>query len=114
MRSALIRYRVVAYIVGALLLLLTMVAMPLKYLPDPSSPVAGFGRAASAIVAPAHGFLFMVYLVVGFQLSIRQRWAWGYTALVLLAGTVPFLTFIVERGVTRRVRAAEATAGTSV
>jgi hypothetical protein len=39
---------------------------------------------------------------------MRSRWPLRYTILVLLAGTVPFLSFVAERKVTRRVRAAQA------
>jgi integral membrane protein len=99
-QSALTRYRVIAYVVGVFLLILTLVAMPLKYLADSPTMVA--------IVGPIHGFLYMVYLVVAFDLSLRARWPFRYTVLILLAGTVPFLSFVAERSVTRRVRAAGA------
>jgi integral membrane protein len=99
-QSALTRYRIVAYVVGVFLLILTLVAMPLKYFADSPTMVA--------IVGPIHGFLYMVYLVVAFDLSLRARWPLRYTVLILLAGTVPFLSFVAERSVTRRVRAAGA------
>jgi integral membrane protein len=99
-QSALTRYRVIAYIVGVFLLVLALVAMPLKYLADQPTLVA--------VVGPIHGFLYMVYLVVAFDLAMRSRWPLRYTILVLLAGTVPFLSFVAERKVTRRVRAAQA------
>jgi integral membrane protein len=101
--SALKRYRVAAYVVGVFLLILTLVAMPLKYLAHQSALVA--------IVGPIHGFLYMVYLVVAFDLSMRARWPFKYTLAVLLAGTIPFLSFVAERKVTHRVRAALAEAG---
>jgi integral membrane protein len=99
-QSALTRYRVVAYVVGVFLLILTLVAMPLKYIGNDSTLVA--------VVGPIHGLLYMVYLVVAFDLSMRVRWPLRYTVLILLAGTVPFLSFVAERSVTRRVRAARA------
>jgi integral membrane protein len=102
-QSALIRFRVIAYVVGVFLLVLTLVAMPLKYLAD--------DRTAVAIVGPIHGFLYMVYLVIAFDLSLRSRWPLKFTILILLAGTVPFLSFVAERTVTRRVRAALAAQG---
>jgi len=58
------------------------------------------------LVGPAHGFLYMVYLVLAADLARRARWKLPFTVLVLLAGTVPFLSFVAERVVTRRVRAA--------
>lgn len=98
MQSALTRYRVIAYLVGVFLLILTLVAMPLKYL--------AHQPAAVAVVGPIHGALYMAYLVIAFDLAVRARWRIGYTLLVLLAGTVPFLSFVAERSVTHRVRAA--------
>ena len=63
-RGALIRYRVIAYVVGVMLLLLVFVAMPLKYFAD--SP------GAMDVIGPAHGFLYMVYLVGTFDLFRRS------------------------------------------
>jgi integral membrane protein len=100
MSAALTRFRVVAYVVGVVLILFILVAMPLKYFAD--SP--GF----VAVIAPAHGFLYMVYLVVTFDLSMRARWPLRRTVLLLLAGTVPVLSFVAERWATARVREATA------
>jgi integral membrane protein len=94
--AALTRYRVVAYVVGTVLLVLVAVAMPLKYLADRPTAVA--------VVGPIHGFLYIVYLIVTFDLSMRQRWPLTRTLLLCLAGTVPVLTFVAERWVTRQVR----------
>jgi integral membrane protein len=103
MSAALTRYRVVAYVVGVVLVLFILVAMPLKYFAD--SP--GF----VAVIAPVHGFLYMIYLVVTFDLSMRARWPLSRTILLLLAGTVPFVSFVAERWVTAQIRSrAEETA----
>jgi integral membrane protein len=98
LKPALIRYRVIAYVVGVLLLVLTYGTI-VKY--------TGGSDTIVAIVGPAHGFLYIVYLVLAADLARRARWPLGFTVLVLLAGTVPFLTFVAERAVTRRMRAAE-------
>jgi integral membrane protein len=95
MNSALVRYRIIAYVVGVFLLVLVFVAVPLKHLAHQPT--------LSAIVGPLHGFLYMVYLVLAFHLSVKARWSLRFTALVLVAGTVPFLSFVAERLVTRRV-----------
>jgi integral membrane protein len=102
MNRALTRYRIIAYVVGVFLLILVLVAVPLKHLAHQPT--------LSAIVGPLHGLLYMVYLVIAFDLAVRARWNWGFTALILLAGTVPFLSFAAERAVTRRVRATVAAA----
>jgi integral membrane protein len=100
--GALIRYRVMAYVVGVLLLVLVGVAMPLKYLADSPGLVA--------VVGTAHGFLYLVYLAAALHLAWTARWPIPRTLLVMLAGTVPFLSFVAERYVTRTVRAESAVA----
>lgn len=89
MNGALTRYRVMAYLTGVLLLVLVVVAMPLKYIWHQNTLVA--------IVGPAHGFLYMVYLVTAFDLAVRAKWRFFRTLGVLLAGTIPVLSFVVER-----------------
>lgn len=98
-RSALLRYRIIAIVVGIGLIALVVIGMPLKYLAD--------NAAVVAVVGPAHGALYVLYLIAGFDLSLRSRWTWPGTLAVLLAGTIPFLSFVAERVVTRRVRAGE-------
>jgi integral membrane protein len=98
-RGALTRYRVMAYVVGVMLVLLVAVAMPLKYLAGNPGPVA--------VIGTAHGFLYAVYLLAAFDLALRARWTAKGTVLVLLAGTVPLLSFVAERIVTRKTRAGQ-------
>lgn len=95
--GALARYRVLAYIVGVVLLVLVLVGVPLKYFAHAPTTVS--------IVGPLHGFLFLVYIGLASDLARRCRWPFERTLLVLLAGTVPFLTFVAERRVTRFVQA---------
>jgi integral membrane protein len=90
-QGALTRYRIIAWIVGVCLLALVLVGMPLKYLGDNDAVVAAVG--------PAHGFLFMVYLVLTFDLARRAGWAFPRMLLVMAAGTIPFLSFWAERKV---------------
>lgn len=97
--GALVRYRVMAYVTGVMLLLLVFVAMPLKYFGDMPGPVA--------VIGTGHGFLYCVYLLAAFDLALRARWSAKGTVFVLLAGTIPFLSFVAERIVTRRTRAGE-------
>ena len=98
MDGALQRFRVMAWIVGVFLLLLVFVAMPLKYFADAPTLVA--------ILGPVHGFLYIVYVIFAFDLTaIRMRWPVSRWILVLLAGTIPVMSFIAERKVTAAVRA---------
>ena len=91
MHGAVIRYRIIAWVVGVVLLALVLVAMPVKYL--------GHNDALVAAVGPVHGFLFVVYVVLTFDLGRRARWSLGRMVLVMLAGTIPFLSFWTERKV---------------
>jgi integral membrane protein len=91
-RGALTRFRVMAYVVGVWLVLLVLVAMPLKYFADSPRMVE--------IVGPVHGFLYLAYLATALDLAFRARWSAVRTVLVMLAGTVPFLSFYAERRVT--------------
>jgi integral membrane protein len=99
LRARLLAYRIVAYVVGVFLLVLVLVAMPLKYIWDVDTGVA--------IAGPTHGFGYMVYLAIAFELTRRAGWSIKSTLLVLLAGTIPFLSFVAERIVTRKVNAGE-------
>ncbi|MFF4775535.1 DUF3817 domain-containing protein [Microtetraspora fusca] len=104
-QSALKPYRVMAYIVGVMLLLLCA-AMVVKY---------GFDNGTFvAVIGPVHGFLYMVYLLAALNLGLKARWPVGYLLLVLIAGTIPFLSFVVEKSATVRVtREIEAAASTA-
>jgi len=93
MSAALLRFRVMAYLVGCFLLLLTT-GVVLRY---------GFDQPRlSETVSPIHGFLYMVYLVTVFDLGRRAGWSVRRMVLVMLAGTVPFLSFYAERVASRR------------
>jgi integral membrane protein len=95
--GAFLRYRILAFVTGVLLVLLCFVAIPLKYLADHPGPVS--------VIGTAHGFLFMVYLVTALDLGVRLRWPWLKLGLVMLAGTVPFASFVAERLAHRDVQA---------
>lgn len=96
MRGALTRYRVMAYVVGVLLIVLMCIGMPLKYF-------AGDDRVVS-VAGVAHGWLYMVLLITAVDLGRRARWTWKRLLLIALAGTVPFLSFVAERSATKDVR----------
>jgi integral membrane protein len=98
--AALTRYRVIAYVVGVVLILLMVVGMPLKYLWHDPIVVETIG--------PGHGFLYMLYLLASFDLGRRANWPIRRMLLVMLAGTVPFVSFWAERVVVRQVREEQA------
>jgi integral membrane protein len=94
--GALLRYRIVAYVVGVGLIVLVLIGVPLQ--------VAGNNDSVVKIVGPLHGFLYMLYLVLVLDLARRCRWNPIRMLLVMAAGTVPFLSFVAEHYTTRAVR----------
>jgi integral membrane protein len=93
LEAAVLRYRVMAYVTGVVLMVLCFVGIPLQ--------VAGHPAVANN-VGVVHGILYIIYLVFAWILSRKLRLANKPTVIMLLAGTVPIMTFIVERWVTRR------------
>ena len=93
MDAAVRRYRVMAYITGTVLIVLCFVGIPLQV-------VAGNDVIVND-VGTLHGILYIIYLVTAYMLARRLRLALGPTILMLAAGTIPVLTFVVERWVTR-------------
>jgi integral membrane protein len=94
-RGALTRYRVMAYLVGTMLIILVCIGVPLRY--------AAGQPGLVAVVGPLHGFLYIVYLLVAFDLARRARFNLLQLAAMVLSGLVPTLAFFVERHITRRV-----------
>lgn len=97
MRNALLRYRIMAYTVGCLLVVLVCVGLPLKY----------FGGNETVVIwtAVPHGYLYMILLITAIDVGRRAHWSWKRLLLIALAGTVPFLSFVAERSATKDVRA---------
>ena len=93
--GALLRYRVMAFVVGVTLLVFCGFIFA-KYV---------LGRGDDQIVAQLHGFLFMIYAIVSLDLGLRMRWSWGRMALMVLAGMIPFLSFVMEHKAVGWVRA---------
>jgi integral membrane protein len=98
LRSPLLRYRFMAYLVGVGLVILVCIGVPLRYAAGVSAVVQ--------VVGPLHGFLYIVYVLVALDMAWRYRIGLVWTAAAVLAGTVPFMSFVVERLLTRRLRRA--------
>jgi integral membrane protein len=90
----LLRYRIMAYIVGVMLIVV-FCAIPFQ--------------AVEQVVGPIHGVLYILYLAAALHLVVRARLGlWTLIAMVT-AGWIPFVAFVVERWVTRRVTATATT-----
>jgi len=93
MRLNVALYRVMAYVTGVVLIVLCVLAVMQIWVAD---------EAAVNVVGTIHGALYIVYLLVAFPLTRRLRLAPGPTVAVLLAGTIPVMTFVVERWISHR------------
>ena len=92
------RTRAIANVVGVVLVVFILIAVPLRYL--------GGEPRLSETISPIHGFLYIVYLAATVDLSRRVGWSVWRTLGVMLAGTIPFLSFVVERRTTSALRPA--------
>ena len=113
-------YRVMATIVGVLLVVLCLVGVPLANFDG--SPMWGvfdstrawvttgsdannLGEMITTYLGVAHGWLYMIFLFSAFLLSRRSGWDLPFTLVTLVCGTIPLLSFWAEHRATRRVRA---------
>ncbi len=92
--TRLLAYRIAAYATGVMLLVLT-VSVVLHY---------GFDDERLVWSGPVHGFLYIGYLLTTLLLGTEVRWRLKRMVLVALAGTIPLMSFVAERSVTREVR----------
>jgi integral membrane protein len=88
-------YRIMAYVVGVGLIAV-FVCIPFD--------------SVEAILGPIHGFLYVVYLLAALLLVIRARMPWWMWLIMATGGWLPFAAFVVERWVTRRLKARAAAA----
>jgi integral membrane protein len=88
-------YRVMAYVTGVVLMVLCFVGIPLQV----------FANSLGVVhyVGTAHGVLYIIYVLVAFVMTraVGIPIASPKTIIVLLSGTIPVLTFVVERWVTK-------------
>ncbi|MGZ6826950.1 MAG: DUF3817 domain-containing protein [Mycobacteriales bacterium] len=89
--GALLRYRVMAYLVGTLLVILV-------------GGVIFSVRPIEVGLGIAHGYLYLVLLASIADLWRRRRFPLTAVVLVALAGTIPFVSFYAERQITERIR----------
>jgi integral membrane protein len=85
-----------AWVTGVVLIVLCFVGIPLQ--------VFAGNLVVVKYVGTAHGILYIIYLIVAFAMTrvVGIKVASPATIIVLAAGTIPVLTFVVERWITRR------------
>lgn len=95
--TALKIFSVTAWITGMFLIFL-VIRMIMQYILKVEIP------EWATIVAIAHGWAYMAYVLATLNLGLKARWkpvVWLTTAL---AGVVPFLSFIIEANRRREVK----------
>lgn len=101
-RKQLRRMRAVSLLEGTTLLLLILVAVPLKHL-------AGL-PVATAIMGPVHGMAFLLYVWMLIQTVSAGGWSRSETTRMVVAAFIPFGAFANERVLARRQAALAAAA----
>ncbi|MHA7628275.1 DUF3817 domain-containing protein [Corallococcus sp. M7] len=88
LKTALGRFRLVAFWEGLSFLVLLLIAMPLKYVLHMPLGVR--------VVGMAHGLLFVAYLYTLMMAAIEYRWGVKRLAVAVLASLVPGGTFWLD------------------
>jgi len=93
MHAAVLRYRVMAYITGVLIIVVCFVGIPMQ--------IAAHNAFIVNDIGTIHGFLYIVYIIFAYILAQKLKLPTKQTVILLLAGTVPVMTFFVERWMMR-------------
>ncbi len=104
--GAALRYRIMAWITGVVLAtaFTWMVLLIINWMVAGNSLSDFFSSndqkpTAYGILWIVHGWAYFLYLIVGVDLAFRLRYSIVRTVLILLAGTIPFMSFVAERWV---------------
>lgn len=87
-----------AYVTGVLLAFMTVVGLPYHHLYGGDAAWYGLGWMA-------HGWAYILYVAVSLDLVFRMRWNLLAALGVVLAGTIPFMSFVAEAKVRKSVQA---------
>ncbi len=107
--GALKRYRVMAWVTGSMLLVLTLHVLLQIVQARGAFSVSLFEEKGLSALIPgsgtvvpiAHGWIYVVYLVTVVDLWGTMRWRFGRLVTMVLAGVVPAMSFVLERRVHR-------------
>lgn len=82
-------FKVIAILEGISFLAILFVTMPLKYFFEMPYP--------NQVVGMAHGFLFLIYILLAFLVKAELKWNFKTLLIVLACSIIPFGTFWMER-----------------
>lgn len=89
-----------AFVVGTALVLATA-ALAIRHTTNPEIAQASW----YGTLWMAHGYLYMIYLIATFNLSLKRNWKLPKMLVVMMAGTIPFMSFIAEARLAKEVQA---------
>lgn len=84
------RLRIIGFLEGISLLVLILIAVPMKYyLQNPSLTI---------FLGPIHGTLFLIFILNTLSVGIEQNWKFRtITWKIILACFIPFGTFYIDK-----------------
>lgn len=104
--GAALRYKVMAYVTGVILgvAFTWMVVLIAMWMASGNDLAGFFGGDADrpvlySLLWIVHGWAYFIYLIVAVDLAFRLRYGIGRTVAILLAGTIPFMSFVAEHSV---------------
>ncbi|MFT3822949.1 MAG: DUF3817 domain-containing protein [Chitinophagaceae bacterium] len=90
------KLRIIGFLEGLSLLVLTGIAVPQKYINGDPSLVKAIG--------PVHGLLFLLYVINAISTGVEQQWKFKETTWkVLIACIIPFGTFYIDRKILKDI-----------
>jgi integral membrane protein len=99
-RTSFARFRVASIVEGIALLVLVAI-MIMRYLvfggDSAFTSTSDTWTQISKTWSPIHGLIYMVYVVLGFDLWLKMRWRLPRMLLLMFFGVVPVLSFFGER-----------------
>ncbi len=103
MKGAFLRYRVMAYVTGVVLATAFVWLVLGRLFWDYGDAEMRPGLYGYMWIA--HGWLYFLYLITGVDLAFRVRYSVVRTIGILIAGTVPFMSFVAEYYVHKDIKA---------
>ena len=88
------RFRTMAVLAGIMSLLLWFVDLPVAYLLDNES-----WKAKVAWIPFVHGWIYAIYVLTALQFASKAKWSVLKMLGLILAGTLPVASLIMERKV---------------
>ena len=97
MKTPMSRFRLMSILCGTTLLILAFIYMPAKYAFDVIEEGSNY-RYFSIF----HGYLYIVYILTVLQLGVQKGMSYKTMAGLILAGTIPFVSFFSERKIAKK------------